>query len=301
MDCIAIHVYSIGSDQQVGGGEGGVGLCFAGPTVVGPWVGRSNHISLFDTMHPVLVALGVIYAMPQSGNTSDGLMPPLASVTWCLGAASSAEDCGPAIQGRTDWNNDWCGREARLRSGELELSDALRGAVIDIVLVPDEDETLWSGNSFGGLVGDVLNDLASRGGFTWNAIVVRPPHSSDVYGGSWNLWMRDWVNRADLIAAWMYDSGDRRDQGISFPYSFYELSPVLVVADLGLIEQQWWQGDLMAFLQPFSKDLCARPSLDPVYILCTYSTAWSHLGHAATALPLASTDSHRLITDARLH
>ena len=145
----------------------------------------------------------------------------------------------------------------------MELSNALRGAVIDIVLVPDEDETLWSGNSFGGLVGDVLNDLAGRGGFTWNAIVVRPPHTGDAYGGSWNAWMQDWVNRADLIAAWMYDSGARREKGIAFPYSFYELSPVLVVADLGLVEQQWWEGDLMAFLQPFSMDLCVATCIHP--------------------------------------
>lgn len=203
----------------------------------------------------LLSTVSAVLAMPQRGETTEGLIPPLARVTWCLGLASPSEGCGQATAGRTEWNNDWCNRTARLRNGELSLSESLRGAVLDIVLVPDEDETLWTGSSFGGLVGDVLNELAGKGGFSWNAIVVRPPQTGDVYGGSWNAWMEDWVNRADLVAAWMYDSAARRENGIAFPYSFYELSPVLIVADLGAADKAWWQGDLMAFLQPFSTEL----------------------------------------------
>jgi hypothetical protein len=223
---------------------------------------RSATGTMYRSLMMVLstVKIIAIIAMPQRGETSDGLIPPLAHVTWCLGAASTSEGCGQAIAGRTEWNNDWCNRTARLRTGELSLSNALRGAVLDIILVPAEDETLWLGSSFGGLVGDVLNELARNGGFTWNAFVVRPPQTGDAYGGSWNNWMVDWVNRADLVAAWMYDNAARRENGISFPHSFYELSPVLVVANLGQTEQAWWQGDLMAFLQPFSAELYAYNS-----------------------------------------
>ena len=81
------------------------------------------------------------------------------------------------------------------------------------------------------MVGDALREIAEEGEFEWNAIVVRPPNTEDAYGGSWDKWMVDWTQRADMIAAWMYDMPWRRDMGIDYPYAFYELSPVLLVRE----------------------------------------------------------------------
>ena len=109
--------------------------------------------------------------------------------------------------------------------------------MLDIILVPAEDETLYAQPLDGepayyyGLVGDALREIAEEGEFEWNAIVVRPTNKDDVYNGSWDKWMMDWTQRADMIAAWMYDVPWRRDMGIDFPYSFYELSPVLLVRE----------------------------------------------------------------------
>ena len=175
-------------------------------------------------------------ACPVAGQKFE---PPLRSVTCCLDADTFEPEsaCGPAVARRTQFNNDWCARSAAVQAGNLSAAKALRGTVLDIILVPAEDETLYAQPLDGepayyyGMVGDALREIAEEGEFEWNAIVVRPPNTEDAYGGSWDKWMVDWTQRADMIAAWMYDMPWRRDMGIDYPYAFYELSPVLLVRE----------------------------------------------------------------------
>ena len=83
-----------------------------------------------------------------------------------------------------------------------------------------------------------------------------PPIPSDRrYDGDWNAFVTDWVNRVDFIATWFFDNGQRRIQGVDFPYNFYDLSPTVVVVDnskptLSFHEYNWW-----AWLDPFSFEL----------------------------------------------
>ena len=133
--------------------------------------------------------------------------------------------------------------------------------------MPSEDDTIWkdassfNGAFWGGMVGEMLTGAAEQGGFTWNAFVVLPLSASDtLYNMSWDLWILDWVNRVDIVAVWAYDRPERRGLGIAYPYPFYELSPVLVVADMnsnGGTQLQWWQYNYWAWLRPFTPSLWA--------------------------------------------
>ena len=152
-----------------------------------------------------LIAVLASDPFPDDGTTSVNLRAPLNSVTWCLQAPNSQADCGNATRNRRLWGNDWCSLFNQAHEGVLDPAKSLRGLVLDIALVPDEDEILWyeasglQGAYFGGLVGDMLNKVAELGGFTYNAYVIRPPHASDMYNGSWDGWMKDWVVSAQGI------------------------------------------------------------------------------------------------------
>ena len=87
-------------------------------------------------------------------------------------------EIGAAVPLRTTWTTDLCSIEASVQAGTVQLDQALVGAVLDIAVLPEEDETLWIVDdfgvaSFGGLVGDVLNEIAASGGFRWNALEPR--------------------------------------------------------------------------------------------------------------------------------
>lgn len=137
----------------------------------------------------------------------------------------SHEACGPAVPNRAVFTTDLCKLQLDVDSGRVDLMDALRGQTVDIILVPEEDAATLTGTrseprgdlTFAGssIVGDVLQRTAERGGFRFNAIVVKPPGAA--YDGSWTRWMADWTNRADLVAAWMYETSKRLETGIDFP------------------------------------------------------------------------------------
>ncbi len=192
--------------------------------------------------------------------TSASLRAPLASVTWCNvdGRASDAA-CGPAVKDRSSWNNNLC--TIRTAKKDTPLIKSLKGATLDIVLIPDEDETLWiedsvDGNYFGGIVGDAVNEMATLGEFTWNAIVVNPPKAGDTYDGDWDKWAADWTNRADIVAAWFFETSARRDQGLFFPSSYYDLSPALLVQEKGkVVAEDNLSQMIVAWAQPYSWDL----------------------------------------------
>ena len=209
---------------------------------------------------------GCVQPAPECPQTGQEFEAPLRQVTCCLDSDRFAPDsaCGAAVAQRTQFNNDWCARSAAVQAGNLTTAEALKGAVLDIILVPAEDETLYAQPLDGepayyyGLVGDALREIALLGEFEWNAIVVRPTNKDDVYNGSWDKWMMDWTQRGDMIAAWMYDVDWRRDMGIDFPHSFYELSPVLLVRETDGAtpagDSLWWER-LTFIFKPFGANL----------------------------------------------
>ena len=185
------------------------------------------------------------------------LVPPIRSIVMCEDGRLSHEACGAASASRTQFNNNWCERLESVVSGNVTLRRALEGAVLDILLMPKEDETLWQQDAdgayyFGGLVGEVLSVLATEGGFEYNALIVEPPSSDDAYSGNWNEWMLDWSNRVDFIAAWMFDNTARREAGVKFPMSFYDLSPVLLAVETTVSPQIDFVRFFFSYLLPFS-------------------------------------------------
>lgn len=193
-----------------------------------------------------------VMPMPTSGVRYSDLGPGLNSVTFCLDQTADAP-CGPAVPLRTQWNVDLCDLNKAAVNRTLLLNKALAGHVIDVVVMPAEDETLWLEDSlglasFGGIVGDVMNEVALQGGFRWNALVVNPPQPGDLYDGSWDLWWQDWVNRCDLVAVWFFDKPSRRAAGLYFPHNFYVLDPVLMVASTSYTPSELKDYDWLAFM-----------------------------------------------------
>ena len=197
--------------------------------------------------------------MPQHGFMNQNLATGWASITWCLNQTTDA-DCGEARRGRTTFTLDLCAIDALVDLGNMSLSNALRGQIVDLLLVPEEDETIWVDNGvdpsgFAGLVGDVLTDVAIRGGFQWHAYVVRAPKAGDAYDGNWNTWILDWTNRVDIIGAWMFDNPTRRAVGIEYPFNFYALDAIVVVVDRGGRQRSIFEMNWFAWIQPFKVSL----------------------------------------------
>jgi hypothetical protein len=118
--------------------------------------------------------LGPVMQDPAAVN----LRSPLLSVTWCnTPNYTSDAACGEAVPYRKQRNFDGCALTSLLMNDTsvslAELRGILDDQVLDIVLMPAEDETLWLQDEFGqyyfgGIVGDALADLAERGGeFLW--------------------------------------------------------------------------------------------------------------------------------------
>ena len=198
----------------------------------------------------MLAAAWLLVAVHAYADITETTVSPLRKLIDCRGAESSAAACGPAIPNRTSWNN-LCGLE------RIQNETRLAGKVLDIVVIPDEDETLILfdkyGNTYlGGIVGEVLTQIATEGLFEFNAIMVDPP--DDAYA-SWTAWALDWTNRADFVAAWFYDNKDRRSKGLAFPFNFYELSPMVVASSRTVKAETNIGEEYFQFMMPFTWEL----------------------------------------------
>ena len=143
------------------------GALLAGP-VSGMWGGLLALLAAAQSSEPTI---------------NENTVPPLRTIYDCTSSTSSGDDCGPAIRNRTTFQ-DWCALSSALQSasatGGADLISSLAGLTIDIIMVPDEDETLFLKDSagrtyIGGLVGEVITELATLGGFEFNAIITIPP------------------------------------------------------------------------------------------------------------------------------
>lgn len=211
-------------------------------------------------MMAVAWLLSALTAVQPYAQITETTVSPLRKIIDCRGGGSGggALACGTAVPNRTTFK-DFCGL------ANTKNKTRLSGIVLDIVLIPSEDETLFlsdaAGNTYlGGIVGEVLTQIAMEGEFEFNAIVVDPPAfdegevDEDNYP-DWTAWALDWTNRADLVAAWFHDNRERRAKGLTYPFNFYQLSPMLVVREQKNepptnIEEEYFQ-----FMMPFTWEL----------------------------------------------
>ena len=163
-------------------------------------------------MLPAMLAaawLSGLAAVQPYAQITETTASPLRKIIDCRGAGSGAAACGPAVPIRTTWTN-FCGLEA------IQNKTRLAGIVLDVVLIPSEDETLFlldaAGKTYlGGIVGEVLTQIATEGMFEFNAIVVDPPTFDEYHDGKiheddgdedeyhdWTAWAMDWTNRAGI-------------------------------------------------------------------------------------------------------
>ena len=199
----------------------------------------------------MVAAAWLLAAAHAAADITETTVSPLRRLIDCRGAASSAAACGPAVPNRTNWPNKYCGLD------RIQNETRLAGFVLDIVVIPDEDETLIlfdkDGNTYlGGIVGEILNQIATEGRFEFNAIMVDPPGDEYV---DWTTYALDWVNRADLIAAWFYDNRDRRSKGLAYPYNFYALSPMAVAVERTKATPRNIEAEYFQFMMPFTWEL----------------------------------------------
>ena len=82
-----------------------------------------------------------------------------------IGATTHRSDLADALQ---RYRNRRLARSAAVQAGNLSAAKALRGTVLDIILVPAEDETLYAQPLDGepayyyGMVGDALREIGGR-------------------------------------------------------------------------------------------------------------------------------------------
>ena len=199
----------------------------------------------------MVAAAWLLAAVHASADITETTVNPLRKLIDCRGAASSSAACGPAVPNRTGWPNNYCGLD------RIQNETRLAGFVLDIVVIPDEDETLIlideAGNTYlGGIVGEILNQIATEGRFAFNAIMVDPP--GDEYA-DWTTYALDWANRADLLAVWFYDNRDRRSKGLAYPYNFYQLSPMVVALERTVAPERNIEAEYFQFMMPFTWEL----------------------------------------------
>jgi hypothetical protein len=108
--------------------------------------------------------------------------------------------CGAAAARRTAWGGDsWCERRAGVVAGNISLLYALAGAVLDVAMMPHEDDLLYAQPIDGspayyyGFVGEALSYLALDGQFEIHLHLVKAPESGGGYDGDWNAYAADWV------------------------------------------------------------------------------------------------------------
>lgn len=143
---------------------------------------------------------------------------------------SSNDACGTALPYRAQFDPNFCPAWEQLQAGNLSLINALRGMVIDVVIVDPGVEAVVRVDQYGqawiqGMTGEIINEIAIAGGFRWRALFVAGPDedyrnsSRSWVGGESpvNNWLVDWANRADILTTWFDDSVDRRDAGKARP------------------------------------------------------------------------------------
>jgi len=151
-----------------------------------------------------------------------------------------------------DFRHNWCDIETAVRSGDLELRNALMGQNVSSILEPnmwwvyeiDEDPGV------DGHIVQVLEELSRRAGFEWrNHYVVSDGLTPGEDYTGYAVWH---ASKFDILADWFVDSPIRRNVGLVFPYNWIDLSVILVSRPTLKLQ---FVSDLFAFLRPFEMEL----------------------------------------------
>lgn len=145
-----------------------------------------------------------------------------------------------------------CDRHDRLfqAGGGAELGDALRGMEIRPVININQYFSLTDEGAIDednpGIIADILDELASRGGFTWrNSFgVLEDPGE----GRTWTEMLVWATGQYDVAVDWWMTTTERMELGVTYPEGWYDSSIILagVEKNEGRSETNLW-----AWLAPF--------------------------------------------------
>ena len=120
-------------------------------------------------------------SMPRTTN----LVAPLVSATSCLDLVAPSDACGPLVEGRTTFSNDWCALKERVENGTMSFANVLRGLTLDITILGDNEEWVEeaSGGRLGGTTGDILNCMRRRLDPQTSGSCLAPSHALTQWSG----------------------------------------------------------------------------------------------------------------------
>ena len=176
----------------------------------------------------------------------------------------------PKFNYATSHRTNVCSRSKLLLNDTItDVREALRGLELSVVFVDNKgtsDEALldmFQLDSEGkipennpGLFAILMDELASRGGFTWrNSFGTHKPLNSSTDGNqtTWTDILQWATDTYDISASYWSRSAERLSLGVSFPEGFYDSSIILVerVPPRRSSSKHKSSFDLWSFLRPF--------------------------------------------------
>lgn len=156
----------------------------------------------------------------------------------------------------TSFRQSVCDRQAQIDNETLQLRDALKGLQLStwmykdnryVNFLDDGDTNVLDPND-PGLIPDLLDELATRAGFTWrdsfgiieNITLPQGKTFTDLL--VWSVWA------TDVSAAYWSRSLGRMDLGVSFPEGWYDGRIIMIGVEPGGTSNL----DLWSFLEPFT-------------------------------------------------
>jgi len=133
-----------------------------------------------------------------------------------------------------NFRQNMCSYQESYDNEEVELRDALKGAKVNIALGYDldfinVDENGNLNSADPGLVVEILDEVAFRGGFAWRDSFTFEGNPYSAQGKTWTdllLWS---IETYDVSARWWLHIPDRIAKGVSFPRGWYN-SDVIIIA-----------------------------------------------------------------------
>jgi hypothetical protein len=171
----------------------------------------------------------------------------------------------PPIGSNVTFRTNVCNNFLDYASGTADIRDALTGLELTVGVVDQLNDVYIRFNNDGtineadpGIFVVVLDELASRGSFTWRNSYARilPPthHGLNAETGknyTWTDVLFNAVKHFDFsFAEWVHNQ-ERRELGISFPVGWYDSSTILVQSNV----EDKVTFDVTAFLRPFSNEV----------------------------------------------
>ncbi|CAB9526471.1 receptor subunit 1 [Seminavis robusta] len=156
------------------------------------------------------------------------------SLAESLGGEKEAFELSPFIPSSASYRQDVCGRFNQFRSGEIELKNALSGLALRPIINPYHGFFHYSretgiNSTYAGLIGDLMDVLASRANFTWrdSFAVIRLPHD-DLSSISWTDYLVWSVEHFDISLAKWDHTVTRMGKGVAFVEPWHDGSLILI-------------------------------------------------------------------------